>query len=690
MAKTLVIVESPAKAKTIGKFLGKNYKVTASVGHVRDLPKSKMGIAVEHEYEPNYITIRGKGPVIQELKKEAKKTKKVLLATDPDREGEAISWHLAHILSIEENEKCRIEFNEITETAIKNAVKKPRKINKSLVDAQQARRVLDRLVGYSISPLLWRKVRKGLSAGRVQSVATKIICDREKEINEFVPQEYWSIHTYLNKEKSKEVLEAKFYGSDQGKIEIHSKDEVEQILGKLDENQYDVTDVKRREKKRNPYPPFTTSSLQQEAANRLGFTTKKTMIVAQQLYEGIDVKGEGSVGLVTYIRTDSTRISDEAKEKGRQYIINNFSDGYLPEEEKQYKSKKEAQDAHEAIRPTDIEKTPYLIKESLTNDQYKLYKLIWERFVASQMKNALYDTYTVDITNNGYIFKASGSKLIFDGFLRVYTYATVSDTEIPEVELNDKLTQDRIDSKQHFTQPAPRFTEATLVKELEDKGIGRPSTYAPIITTILSRGYVEKESKALKPTELGLIVTDLLQEYFSDVIDRDFTADLEIKLDEVEEGHLDWIKVIDDFYKPFSTVLKHAEEEIEKIELVEEITDETCDECGKHMVIKYGKFGKFLACSGYPECEHTRPLVHKIGVPCPHCQGDIVERRSKKGRLFYGCITFPKCNFVTWSKPIHEKCPECGTILVEKKTKKGTVIQCSSKECKYKRQSEEE
>ncbi|MDF2545829.1 MAG: topoisomerase [Anaerosolibacter sp.] len=690
MAKSLVIVESPAKAKTIGKFLGKNYKITASVGHVRDLPKSKMGIDVEHEYEPNYITIRGKGPVIQELKKEAKKAKKILLATDPDREGEAISWHLAHILSIEDNEKCRIEFNEITESAIKNAVKKPRKINKSLVDAQQARRVLDRLVGYSISPLLWRKVRKGLSAGRVQSVATKLICDREKEINEFIPQEYWSISAFLQKRSSKEVIEAKFYGSDQEKMEVHSKDEVEKILGRINENEYVVSDVKRREKKRNPYPPFTTSSLQQEAANRLGFTTKKTMIVAQQLYEGIELKDEGSVGLVTYIRTDSTRISDEAKEKARRYIINNFSEEYLPEVDKQYKTKKEAQDAHEAIRPTDIERTPDHIRESLSNDQYKLYKLIWERFVASQMKNALYDTYSVDITNNGYIFKASGSKLVFEGFLRVYTYATVSDTEIPEVEINNKLLQDRIEPKQHFTQPPPRFTEATLVKELEEKGIGRPSTYAPIITTILSRGYVEKESKALRPTELGLIVTELLEEYFSDVIDQHFTADLEIKLDEVEAGQLDWIRVIDDFYKPFSRVLKHAEEEIEKIEIVEEVTDEVCDVCGKHMVVKYGKFGKFLACSGYPECEHTRPFVHKIGVPCPQCQGEIVERRSKKGRLFYGCINFPKCNFVTWSKPIHENCPTCGTLLVEKKTKKGTIIQCSNKECKYKRQGEDD
>ncbi|KXG75737.1 type I DNA topoisomerase [Thermotalea metallivorans] len=689
MAKSLVIVESPAKAKTIGKFLGKNYKISASVGHVRDLPKSKMGIDIHNNYEPNYITIRGKGSLIQELKKEAKKAKKVLLATDPDREGEAISWHLAHILSIDEKEKCRIEFNEITETAIKNAIQSPRAINKNLVDAQQARRILDRLVGYSISPLLWRKVRKGLSAGRVQSVATKLICDREKEIEEFVPQEYWSISAYLKKEKSHEMLEAKFYGFGQEKVELNTKEDVDKILEKLDKNAYVVSDVKRKEKKRNPYPPFTTSSLQQEAANRLGFSTKKTMMVAQQLYEGIELKEEGSVGLVTYIRTDSTRISDEAKAKARQYIVDHFSEDYLPEEEKQYKTKKEGQDAHEAIRPTAIERTPEKIKDSLTKDQYQLYKLIWERFLASQMKSGVYDTYSVDINNNGYIFKASGSKLIFDGFLKVYTHATVSDTEIPEVSLNEKLIEEKLEPKQHFTQPPPRFTEATLVKELEEKGIGRPSTYAPTIATILSRGYVEREKKALKPTELGLIVTELLEQYFSDIVDEDFTAELEEKLDKIEEGSLHWIKVIDEFYQPFQSVLKHAEEEIEKIELAEEVTDEICEECGKQMVIKYGKFGKFLACSGYPECQHTRPLVQKIGVSCPRCEGELVERRSKKGRLFYGCINFPKCNFVTWSRPMNEKCPLCQSLLIEKNSKKGVTIQCSNKECKYKRMAEE-
>lgn len=689
MAKSLVIVESPAKAKTIGKFLGKNYKVLASVGHVRDLPKSKMGIDIENNFEPHYITIRGKGPVIQDLKKEGKKAKKVLLATDPDREGEAISWHLAHILSIDEKEKCRIEFHEITESAIKNAVKNPRKINKSLVDAQQARRILDRLVGYSISPLLWRKIRKGLSAGRVQSVATKLICDREKEIETFVPQEYWSIQVQLSNQE-KEVFEAKFHGTEAGKVELVNKSDVDTVLKKIDNQPYQVTDVKQRQKKRNPYPPFITSSLQQEAANRLGYSTKKTMMIAQQLYEGIDLEDEGSVGLITYIRTDSIRISNEAKESTKEYIINKFSEVYLSKEEKELKSNKDAQDAHEAIRPTSVLREPDRIRPSLSKEQYQLYKLIWERFLASQMASALYDTYSVDIGNNGYLFKASGSKLEFDGFLRVYTYASVSDNTIPKVVLKEVLMQKSIEPKQHFTQPPPRFTEASLVKELEEKNIGRPSTYAPIISTILSRGYVEKESKAFKPTELGIIVTDLLEEYFKDIVDQYFTAELEEQLDKIEEAKLDWIRVIDEFYKSFAPSLQHAEEEIEKIELVEEVTDEICEDCGKNMVIKYGRFGKFLACSGYPECQHTRPLLHKIGVNCPKCGGDLLERRSKKGRLFYGCGSFPKCNFMLWNKPIEEKCPECSSLLAEKNTKKGKTILCTNKECKYKRTEEKE
>ncbi len=688
VAKSLVIVESPAKAKTIGKFLGKNYKVAASVGHVRDLPKSKMGIDIENSYEPHYITIRGKGPVIKDLKKEVKKAKKVLLATDPDREGEAISWHLAHILDIDEDEKCRIEFNEITKNAIKNAVKNPRKINKTLVDAQQARRILDRLVGYSISPLLWRKIRKGLSAGRVQSVATKIICDREKEIEDFVPKEYWSIIGNFINDDSRESFEAKFYGTTDGKMELGNEEQVQKVIKDLEAGTFFVSEVKRKEKRRNPYPPFTTSSLQQEAANRLGYTTKKTMIVAQQLYEGVDVEGEGSVGLITYIRTDSTRISNEAQEGSKKYILENYGTKYIPEEEKKYKTKKEAQDAHEAIRPTDVERHPEKIKSSLSKEQYKLYKLIWERFVASQMKYALYETYAVDILNNGYLLKANGSKLVFDGFLKVYTYGAISDNEIPEVSKDQELKLEKLDPKQHFTQPPARFTEASLVKELEDKNIGRPSTYAPIISTILSRGYVERENKALKPTELGVIVTDLLRSYFPDILDEYFTAELEEQLDKIEEDQVEWVKVIDEFYQPFEKTLKHAEEEIKKIELIEEETDEICEVCGKNMVIKYGKYGKFLACSAYPECEHTRPFVKKIGVQCPKCGGDLVERRSKKGRLFFGCGSFPNCNFMTWGRPIDEKCPECESILIKKIRKKDTLIQCSNKECKYKRTEE--
>ncbi|MCT4595572.1 MAG: type I DNA topoisomerase [Anaeromicrobium sp.] len=683
MGKSLVIVESPAKAKTIGKFLGKNYKVLASVGHVRDLPKSKMGIDIEDNYEPHYITIRGKGPVIKELKKEYKKVKKVLLATDPDREGEAISWHLCNILSIDESEKCRIEFNEITKDAIKKAVKKPRIINKSLVDAQQARRVLDRLVGYSISPLLWRKVRKGLSAGRVQSVVTKMICDREKEINDFQPQEYWTIEVGLSKGRSKKFI-AKFYGDTEGKKELNNKEEVDNILEKLNED-FQVRDIKVRQKKRKPGNPFTTSSLQQEASNRLGFSTKKTMSVAQQLYEGIDLQRGATVGLITYVRTDSTRISEEAKKDAKEFILENYTKDYLGEYKEKKKTKKEIQDAHEAIRPTSVSRTPKSVEKYLTKDQNKLYKLIWERFVASQMQDAIFDSYSIEIINNGYLFKASGSKNVFDGFLKVYSYTTVKEEEMPKVEIEDELKAKKIDPLQHFTQPPARFTEASLVKELEEKGIGRPSTYAPTISTILSRGYVERESKALKPTELGIIVTDLLKEYFNDILDEYFTAQLEEQLDKVEETEIDWKKVIDDFYNPFSKTLEHAEEEIKKIELIEEETDEICEDCGKNMVIKYGRYGRFLACSGYPECEHTRPFVKKIGVKCPKCDGgDIIERRSKKGKLFYGCSSFPNCNFVSWSRPIDEKCEKCGSLMAEKIRKKDRVKECLNKECGYK------
>lgn len=687
MAKSLVIVESPAKAKTISKFLGKQYKVVASVGHVRDLPRSKMGIDLENNYEPHYITIRGKGPVIKELKAEAKKVEEILLATDPDREGEAIAWHLAHILSIGEEKKCRIEFNEITKTAIQNAIKSPRPINKNLVDAQQARRILDRLVGYSISPLLWRKIRKGLSAGRVQSVATRLICDREREIEAFVPQEYWSIIANLEIKETKEKFSAKFYGTADEKIEINDQETVQNILSQLDDESYVVSSVKKGQKKRNPYPPFTTSSLQQEAANRLGFSTKKTMLLAQQLYEGVDVKGEGTVGLITYIRTDSVRISEDAQKSARKYILKNYSEDYLAEQ-KQYASKKQMQDAHEAIRPTSVERTPEQIRSSLSTDQYKLYKLIWERFLASQMQSAVYSTYKVDIKNNHYLFKALGSKLEFDGFLKVYSYASTTEDEIiPEVTEGQKLKLNKIEPKQHFTQPPARFTEASLVKELEEKNIGRPSTYVPIITTILSRGYVEREKKSLKPTELGMIVTDLLLEYFHDIVDVHFTAELEEQLDKIEEAKAKWVDVVDAFYKPFSKTLKHAEEEIQKIEIVEEETDEICEKCGKKMVVKYGRYGKFLACSGYPECEYTQPFVQKIGVNCPLCDGDLVERRTKKGRLFYGCKNYPKCNFVSWREPVNEKCPLCNSIFV-KKNKRTNILECSNKECAYKKKVE--
>lgn len=680
MEKSLVIVESPAKAKTIGKFLGKNYTVLASVGHVRDLPKSKMGIDIENNYEPHYITIRGKGPVIKDLKKEYKKAKKVLLATDPDREGEAISWHLCNILSIDDTQKCRIEFNEITKDAIKKAVKKPRVINKSLVDAQQARRVLDRLVGYSISPLLWRKVRKGLSAGRVQSVVTKMICDREKEIEKFVPEEYWSLEADVAKGRNKR-FKSKFHGNKDEKIELKNQQQVDEIINKLKDD-YEVTNIKVREKKRAASNPFTTSSLQQEASTKLGYSTKKTMSVAQQLYEGIDLQRGSTVGLISYIRTDSTRISEEAKKETKEYILRNFGENYLGTPKEKKKTKKEVQDAHEAIRPTSVERTPVSLEKYLTKDQLKLYKLVWERFVASQMKEALFDSYSIDILNNGYVFKASGSKNTFDGFLRVYSYTTVKENEMPNVEIGDILSAKKIDPQQHFTQPPARFTEASLVKELEEKGIGRPSTYSPTISTILSRGYVERESKALKPTELGVIVTESLEEYFKEILDEYFTAQLEEELDKVEDSNMDWKKVIDDFYQPFSKSLEHAEEEMKKIELIEEETDEICEDCGKNMVIKYGRYGRFLACSGYPECEHTRPFVKKIGIKCPKCEeGDIIERRSKKGKLFYGCSKFPNCNFVSWSKPIEEKCQECGSLMSEKIRKKDKVKQCLNKEC---------
>lgn len=687
MAKTLVIVESPAKAKTIGKFLGRNYKVKASVGHVRDLPKSKLGIDVENNYDPRYITIRGKGKVLKELKSEAKKADNILLATDPDREGEAISWHLANVLSLDEDQNCRIEFNEITSKAIKNAVKKPRPIKNKLVDAQQARRILDRLVGYSISPLLWKKIRRGLSAGRVQSVATKIICDREREIQNFEPKEYWTIDLLLKTLKDSKELEASFYGIDGKKVELENSQQVDNIVDDIKDNTFKVTNVEKKLKRRKPYSPFTTSSLQQEASNKFGYSTKKTMLLAQQLYEGIDIEGEGTVGLITYIRTDSTRISDEAKAEAEKYIVDEFTKKYLAKQKRKAKNKKEAQDAHEGIRPTSVLRTPSAIKNSLSNDQYNLYRLIWQRLVASQMADATFNSYSVDIVNGKYHFKAKGTKQEFDGFLKVYSFAKITEKELPEVKIDENLKTEDIIPNQHFTKPPARYTEASLVKEMEEKGIGRPSTYSPTISTILSRGYIERENKALKPTELGILINGIMEKHFSNIVDVDFTANMESDLDKIEDGKMSWVKVIDDFYKPFEKTIEKAEKSIEKIDLTEK-TDEKCEKCGNYMVIKHGRFGKFMACSNYPECNFTKSIINKTGVKCPRCGGDIVVRKTKKGRFFYGCSNYPKCNFMTWSQPIDRKCPECESILVTQNKKNKKVIKCSNKECKYKEEED--
>ncbi|MCX7710678.1 MAG: type I DNA topoisomerase [Clostridia bacterium] len=688
MANYLVIVESPAKAKTIGKFLGKGYKIEASMGHVRDLPKSQMGIDPEKDFEPKYITIRGKGDLITKLKKEAKNAEKVFLATDPDREGEAISWHLAHLLNIDESKQYRITFNEITKNAVKNAIKAPRKIDMDLVDAQQARRVLDRIVGYKISPLLWKKVRKGLSAGRVQSVATRLICDREEEIDKFVPEEYWTLNAKLTKTGTKETFEAKFYGTPKEKIELKNETQVNEILKALKGSKFTVQKVKKGEKKKAPAPPFITSTLQQEAARKLGFTTKKTMMVAQQLYEGFEVKGYGAVGLVTYIRTDSTRVATEAQQETRSFIVEKFGTKYVPEETRVFKNKNASQDAHEAIRPTHINMEPDAIKESLSNDQYKLYKLIWERFVASQMSSALYDTLTVDIGAAAYLFKASGSKLKFAGFMAVYIEGKdeeqdEGDENIPELAEGEEVGLKKLENKQHFTQPPARYTEATLVKALEEKGIGRPSTYAPTITTILARGYVEKDKKNLIPTELGKIVTDIMKNHFKDIVDIQFTANMEKNLDDVEDGEREWVDVMKDFYTQFVDVLKDAESKIGHIEIKDEVTDILCEKCGRNMVIKHGRFGKFLACPGFPECRNARPLLEEAGVNCPKCGGKVLVKKTKKGRKYFGCEHNPECSFMTWDTPQKENCPECGNFLVKKFSGKKAQIKCSKEDCSY-------
>jgi len=686
VAKSLVIVESPAKAKTIKKFLGPNYTVKASIGHIIDLPKSKLGVDIDNNFNPQYITIRGKGDVLKEIKSEAKKADKVFLATDPDREGEAISWHLSNALNIDNDTTCRIEFNEITKNAIKHAIKNPRKIDMHLVDAQQARRVLDRLVGYQISPLLWRKMRKGLSAGRVQSVATKLIKEREEEINAFVPQEYWSILAKL-KTKNNEKFEGKFSRGPEGIKDLNNENEVNSILNRLDSKKLTITEIKETEKKRSASNPFTTSTLQQEASNKLGFSTKKTMSIAQQLYEGVDVAKVGTVGLITYIRTDSIRLSEEAVKNISEYIETKFGKEYISTTKRVEKKAKGVQDAHEAIRPTEVLWEPDKIKDSLTKDQFKLYKIIWERTVASFMSPAVFDTISIELEENDVTFKASGSRLKFKGFLEVYTYGSISDDVLlPKLNKGDVINITNIEPNQHFTQPPARYTEASLVKTMEELGIGRPSTYSPTISTILSRGYVEKDGKSLKPTELGTIVTEILDEFFKDVLNVNFTAEFEKYLDSIEEGQGDWKSLIKDFYKDFEVMLKKAEENMEEINLVEE-SDEDCSKCGARMLIKHGRYGKFLACSNYPECTHTKPILNKIGVTCPICQeGEVVERRSKKGRLFYGCSQFPACKFVSWGRPINEKCPECNSVLVHKINKKSEKIMCSSKECKYERE----
>lgn len=685
MAKSLVIVESPAKAKTIEKFLGKShYTVKASVGHVRDLPKSQLGVDIENNFEPKYINIRGKGDVIKELKKEAKKAKKVYLATDPDREGEAISWHLSYILNIDEEEKCRIEFNEITKDAIKKAIKSPRNINLNLVDAQQARRVLDRLLGYQISPILWQKVRKGLSAGRVQSVTTKLICEREEEIKAFVPKEYWSIELIAsNKEENNLTL--KFYGKDNEKIELENEEQVKEILKTIENGSLVVTKIESRSRRKSAPKPYTTSVLQQDAANKLNFTTKKTMMVAQELYEGIDVKGEGTVGLISYIRTDSKRISEEAREKAKGYIIESIGENYYKDHAKDSKGKKEkkVQDAHEAIRPTSVDRTPDSIKDSLSKEQYKLYNLIWRRFVASQMEDSVFDVLNVECKIEDLIFKATGSKLKFDGYTKIYNFAEREDKILPSLDEGEILKIQEYNPQQHFTSPPPRYTEASLVKTLEELGIGRPSTYAPTITTILNREYVEKDGASLVPTELGIIVTKILDENFQKFMEVDFTADMESQLDQIEEGNVEWKKVVEEFYSPLAEAIRVAIEKIEKVNMDEE-TDEICELCGSNMVIKYGRFGKFMACKNYPECKNTKPIVSKIGVKCPKCkEGDIIMRKSKKKKVFYGCSNYPDCDFVAWNKPVEEPCEVCGSYMYEKYSKSGTKIVCSNKECKH-------
>lgn len=692
MADYLVIVESPAKAKTIEKYLGKKFKVKASMGHIRDLPKSQMGVDTEHDFEPRYITIRGKGPILKELKQAAKKAKKVYLAADPDREGEAIAWHLANSLELDQSQELRVVFNEITKDAVKESFKHPRKIDMDLVDAQQARRILDRLVGYNISPILWKKVKKGLSAGRVQSVALRLIIDREKEINNFKPEEYWTIDG--NFKKGKQEFQANFYGVDGKKKKLSNAEEVKEVMSRLKGKQFTVTDVTKKERYRNPAAPFTTSSLQQEAARKLNFRTRKTMMLAQQLYEGIALGKQGTVGLITYMRTDSTRIADSAVAEANQHIIEKYGKEFTRSKKRTDKKTKGAQDAHEAIRPTSALRSPSEMKDYLSRDQYRLYKLIWERFIASQMAPAILDTMRVDLDNNGVQFRANGSKVKFAGFMKVYVESNDDNKEekeniLPDLKKEDKVESQTLEQRQHFTQPPPRYTEARLVKTLEEIGIGRPSTYSPTLDTIQRRNYVSLTNKRFIPTELGEIVNELIEDYFPEILDVKFTANMENELDEVEHGKVAWVKVIDKFYKHFEPNVERADKEMEKIEIKDEPAGIDCDICGSPMVYKMGKYGKFLACSNFPECRNTKPIVKEIGVTCPKCgEGHVIERKSKKKRIFYGCDRYPDCDYVSWDKPVERACPKCAEhALVEKKLKKGIQVQCTN--CDYKEQTQQ-
>ena len=689
MAKNLVIVESPAKVKTIKKFLGKNYEVVASNGHVRDMPKSQLGIDIEHDFEPKYITIRGKGEILAKLRKEVKKADKIYLATDPDREGEAISWHLSQALKLDDKDVARISFNEITQNAVKASLKQPREIDMDLVNAQQTRRILDRMVGYEISPLLWAKVKRGLSAGRVQSVALRIICEREDEINAFIPEEYWTLDAAFSIPGEKRPLLAKFYGNEKGKLSVSSKEEMDKIMETVRKENAEVLEVKRGERVKKAPLPFTTSTLQQEASKALNFPISKTMRIAQQLYEGVDVKGQGTVGLITYLRTDSTRISEEADTQARTYITEKYGEKFVATQQATKKNGAKIQDAHEAIRPSDIERTPAMVKDSLSRDQFRLYQLIWKRFAASRMASAVYETTNVKIGTGDYRFTVSASKISFEGFMSVYTDEDDEKEEnnvlLGSIDQNTKLTLKDLEEKQHFTQPPAHYTEASLVKMLEELGIGRPSTYSPTITTLLGRRYIVKEAKNLYVTELGEVVNQIMKEFFPTIVDEHFTANMETLLDSVGEGKVNWKTVVRNFYPDLEEAVKQAQIGLEKVEIKEEVSDVICDNCGRNMVIKYGPYGKFLACPGFPECHNTKPYFEKIGVACPKCGKEIVLKKTKKGRKYYGCENNPECDFMSWARPVAEKCPKCGGYMVVK----GNKIACADEQCGYTKANEQ-